>query len=144
MTTLAFTTDTDPYVIYGAKSAGTPSLAGRDGLQLPQPSRVLEFASPARFLNGDVPVASRLPNAVLGMLVRVESASEAAHKTAVAALRAVMSQFTFQAVLSQGAATTTWTAYAGTVTAVTGSRISTADGVVERYQITLPVHPIEA
>ena len=142
-TTVVIEQTGDDYTIHGSKDAGTPSLV-RDGLQEPAPVFVVDMGAPAMFLHGDAPTSRRRPNAVLGMLVRVESATETAHKTAVAALRAAVEQFQYNTTITKTGSATTWRCYAGTVTPVGGARIVDTTGlIVERYNVTIPVHPIE-
>lgn len=134
-----------PYVIYGAKDAGTPSLAGRDGLEIPSPNDVLEYAGTAKWIDGDAPVSKRKPNAAIGMRVRLASATEAAHKTALAALRAKVAVFTYETEIDLSGSVSTWTSYAGTVTPIQGTRVvdNTDGSITERFTIVIPVHPVE-
>lgn len=132
-----------PYVIHGSKAAGTPSLV-RDGLQPPAPGPVLEYAGTAKWIDGDAPVSKRKPNTSIGMLIRFEAASEAALKTAVTALRTKLDALTFETTIALGASSTTWKCYAGTISPVPNTRVVDTTGlIVERYVVTIPVHPNE-
>lgn len=129
-------------VVYGAKAVGTPSLI-EGGLSLPQPAPEVVFAPSAPWLAGEVPASLRFPNAVLGMRVRLEAATEDAHQVLVADFRAALQQLTYQATVALGGNTDTWTCYPGSMVLTNDARATQYAGrpVIDWYTITIPVNP---
>lgn len=142
MTLITVSTPTDPLVAYGAKAAGTPSLL-RDGYQPPQPGVVVGYVPPAPFIDGEDPITVRSPNAVLGLKVRIEGSSEAAHDLIVALWRTALRQLVYEVTVQHGDRTTRWQAIAGQMTLTDGAREPIIAGapVVDYYTISIPVLP---
>lgn len=136
---------TSDLVVTGAKADGTPSLI-RGGLQLPQPVADVAYAPAPPWLHGDVPTSKRFPNAILAMRVRIEAATEDAHRDIVDAWRKALSdQMTYTATVVVGDRTDVWKCYPGSIVVTNGDRTSWPVGqpVVDWYTITIPVHPIQ-
>lgn len=142
MTSVTVTTPTTPLVVHGAKASGSPSLT-RDGLTVPQPTLVASYVPPSPWVDGEDPNAVRTPNAVLGMKVRVEGATEADHDLIVTLWRVALRQLDYQVTVTVGNRSTTWAARPGTITLANSQRepLITGQPVIDRYLITIPVHP---
>ena len=146
MTTVTFSRaaplPTTALVVYGAKGAGTPSIMA-DGLQVPQPSPLAEFAPASKWINGEAAVSVRTPNAVLGLKLRFEAADEAAFQTLLTTWRAALRQLSCGATVNLGNDSQVWVAAPGTLVLTNGQRQphKTGDPVVDYFTATIPVHP---
>lgn len=114
-------------------------------VEMNEPARVnrTSYASAGRFMHGLVPVASTWEHTTLAATVRLEAASAAALETAKDALVAALGQFSFTVTTTVNGVANVWQAERGSMVLAGDSlEYENLRRDVERYRITIPVHPV--
>lgn len=106
----------------------------------PARSHRLTYADPSPFVPGSLVTASVAEHTNLAFKLQVLGATDAGVASAVAAVEAALSQFSYRVTLTLRGSSSTWKADAGQLTP---DQLTPGDALSQRrvYQVTIPVYP---
>ena len=132
----------DPYLIYGAKADGTPSLL-RDGLGMPARRARIAYMPDSKDVDGSEAYAAAWDQGELALKIRLEAGTELAFQVAYGELVDAIGQFSYTTTVTLGRHTTAWACDRGSIELANQARQWFDNGlVVEYFAVTIPVYPI--
>jgi hypothetical protein len=132
---------TTPLVV-GDSSPNTYILT-RGGLTLPGLRPRVQYADASAYVHGALPLGAVYDLAFITAVIRIDAADAAALGSATTALMQALGQFMFTATTTVDGQTTSWNAHTASIEPQP-LRLGETEKHMARYNVTIPVQPLEA